>query len=92
VTEYEYAPATRRLDKPNSDWELVPSGGRKVTVYATEAIAKGRLTHAKGRHEGDLAWAKERGHLNAMRYHDREYTILRRPIGVWQEYDWQRKS
>ena len=90
MTEYEYAPATRRLDQPNSDWELVPSGGRKVTVYATEAVAKGRLTHARESHEGNLAWAKTRGDLNMMRYHDREYTILRRPIGAWQEYDWKR--
>jgi hypothetical protein len=92
MTEYEYAPATRRLDQPNSDWELVPSGGRKVTVYATEAVARGRLTHARERHAENLAWAKKIGDLNAMRYHDREYTILRRPIGEWNEYDWQKRS
>jgi len=91
MTEYEYAPATRRLDQPNSDWELVPSGGRKVTVYSTEATARGRLTHAQQSHEENLAWAKHTGQLDTMRYHDREYAILRRPIAKWQEYDWERK-
>jgi hypothetical protein len=92
VINYEYAPATRRLDKPNSDWELVPSGGRKVTVYSSEATARARLTHAERKHEENLAWAKTTGQPAQMRYHDREYTILRRPIAGWEEYDWKKRS
>jgi len=91
VTIYEYAPATRRLDQPNSDWELVSSGGRKVTVYSSEATARARLTNAKRAHEENLAWAKITGRPDVMRYHDREYAILRRPIAEWEEYDWKRK-
>jgi hypothetical protein len=80
------------LDQPNSDWELVLSGSRKVTVYSTEAVARGRLTTAQRNHEDSLAWNKQLGDLKAMRYHDREYTILRRPVLEWEEYDWQKRS
>lgn len=89
MTEYEYAPATRRLDQPHAEWELVPSGGRKVTVYSTEAVAKGRLSAARRTFERGLEWGKHTGNLAQIRYNDREYTILRRPIAKWEEYDWK---
>jgi hypothetical protein len=92
MTNYEYAPATRRLDQPDSDWELVPSGSRKSTTYSTEAVARGRLTVVKREHEDSFDWAKITGRPDTMRFHDSEYTILRRPILNWEEYDWQKRS